>query len=272
MKLFVDKREKINDHFDVPPDCTDWRPNVYSKRRDGWSPNRSRANFGSIKNALIPKKTEYASNITKGYGIYIIAFDLPEPYMYVGIAANDSKLPEGIINRIRKHRVKVTGSNVGSNSQTTGGVHHPIKWRYFAQKRAQFFYSENKLDVLEDACVMWAWIFVDSYIPFPLQQKKQLEIFESAIINNERGIRDEVVSRLWPGRKVDVTILNEKVSNKKLNFVDEVHFYELCNFCGSRQATTYVDYHDTWQSLAKTNRRVPSCQICAPKNKQTWMT
>ena len=168
-------------NFQVPVDSSLWNQQ-YKKNSNGTSPIRKAVL--KINSALTPVNNSILANKLV-YGIYILTFELPYKAFYVGIASGDSKKPEGILNRLRKHRIKATGSNGGN------GVHHPEQWRKFAQDRFTYFHSQELADSCDDAR------FVIGQINENCQNKSILQFYESHIRNNSNGILDDLYKLLW---------------------------------------------------------------------------
>lgn len=188
----------LSDHFTIPVDDTTWDGYDYiSIPKQGQTPSRQKAGFKNFKNSMVAK-TDYAAALEKTYGVYLLAFDLPMPTLYIGIAANSSSAPEGVASRIRKHRVKATGTNVGTYSKNVGGVHHPEKWRMFAKERAQYFGSKNMLDACSDMRLSVGVLTNEQGMTQESQLRKNLEYFERSIFNNTDGVLDKICSKLWP--------------------------------------------------------------------------
>ena len=207
----------VSKNFDVPPDLTVWQPKDYLQTAQGWTPKRDRASFASWQKSVVPT-TQDAHKLKNYFGIYIVAFEVPEPSVYIGIASNDTKTSEGVLNRFKKHRVKSSGSQVGTAPTSTGGVHHPVKWRNFAQQR---FAALNGLpDCLTDVRIV-----VSSFINTTKQPKKDLERFESSIICNQNNALDQVADMLWPGKTSnDVRLLNGTRGRSELTTEDQIIF------------------------------------------------
>ena len=207
----------VSKNFDVPPDLTVWQPKDYLQTAQGWTPKRDRASFASWQKSVVPT-TQDAHKLKNYFGIYIVAFEVPEPSVYIGIASNDTKTSEGVLNRFKKHRVKSSGSQVGTAPTSTGGVHHPVKWRNFAQQR---FAALNGLpDCLTDVRIV-----VSSFINTTKQPKKDLERFESSIICNQNNALDQVAAMLWPGKTSnDVRLLNGTQGRPELTTEDQIIF------------------------------------------------
>ena len=175
----------ISDHFIVSPDLTHWTRS-YVKTPHGTTSQRDRASFQKIDRVLQPE-TDLAFALDQATGLYLLAFDLPQPSLYVGIAAEGPN-PEGVARRIRKHCVKSMGSHVGS-IDSTGGVHHPAKWRKFAISRHEHF--DGAEDVLADVRFVHASATDGN-------QKSILQNFERLICSNAEGVLDQMRAALWP--------------------------------------------------------------------------
>lgn len=187
--------QTIAEHFEVVPDTTLW-DRSYVKTAHGLTPQRERATFHNIKGILSPT-TETARRLDGATGLYMLAFDLPTPSLYIGIAAQ-AKNPEGILRRLRKHCIKAMGSNVGS-ATSTGGVHHPRQWCDFAVARHAVLYGAP--DDLGD--VRFATAQVDTG-----NHKAELQNFERLICSNTEGVLDGICAKLWPDRLAcDVRLL-----------------------------------------------------------------
>jgi hypothetical protein len=163
---------KLSEHFEIPLDETPWQ-GLYNNT----APARELATFETFTRALNPLQ-EYRDFYNNAFGVYILIFSIPCPAFYVGIASGES-----ILNRIRKHRVKVTGSNVGS------GVNHTREWRSFAQQRAQLFVDGNQTDTCDDAYLLVGTLAGNEQC----DDRCALEYFENALVNNKNGITEEMV-------------------------------------------------------------------------------
>lgn len=149
-------RFKLSDLFTVKPDLTAWNGqyDAVPRPRVGRSlvrtPARGLASFISYTRGLelVPGK-----QLPHWHGVYVIGFRDPYPAVYVGIAADDKAKPEGILKRLQKHRVKVTGSHV-HEAKNLGGILHPKRWGDFAASRHADFASRGKVDLLEDVVIM----------------------------------------------------------------------------------------------------------------------
>lgn len=194
MPLSFEEPVKLNDHFKIPADTSEWGNDDYVRARNkaGMTPNRPRASFKSFNKGM-DAYTDYGDNLSKTFGVYLIGFDYPQPAFYVGVAGNDGKSPEGVSSRIMKHRVKATGSHVGATTDTTGGVHHPARWQKFARLRAKYFQESPSPDECQDAKLV-----VGQLTSGEVQPTQILEYFEHLIFENEKGIRDHIYALLWP--------------------------------------------------------------------------
>ena len=203
MYVRLHKPVKLSDLFTVQPDSTDWGMPDYRKilsKKDkpaGQTPIRDRATFGNWTRSLTPISAA-GSQLAKEFGLYLLAFTIPRPFLYVGIAAGDSRSAEGILNRVKKHRVKTTGSHVGSQSRTNGGVDHTRGWREFALARAA---AVQGIDLCSDARLIVGNVYETNLETGaeerPKQRKSILEYFESCIFNNVSGVRSQISQLLW---------------------------------------------------------------------------
>jgi hypothetical protein len=208
MRLIFDGPVNLNQHFSIPSDLTLWPGFGYLRANGGMTPARDRASFSTLSNAMTAT-TAYGNSLTSTFGVYIIGFNEPKPAFYVGVAGNDGKAPEGVRTRILKHRVKATGSHIGSAPDKTGGVHHPEQWQFFASSRAQSYSTRPAADQCADARLVIGQIDLN-----PLQPTKILEYFEHLIYKNENGIRDYLYGLLWPGVDPSSVILLTSGSNR----------------------------------------------------------
>lgn len=194
----------LRDHFIIPADTAPWVGplGTYSRCLDsrgkevGFTPARKRATFGSLTQSLQPR-TSNGMLLNTSYGVYLLAFDVPFPALYVGIAASSSKTPEGVLSRIRKHRVKFTSSHIGSSETTHGGVNHTGGWREFAVQRIKYFASQGITDCGPDARFV-----VGDFVPSggPGSHKVEAEWFEGKLTGSER-LKEHLIDLLWPGRR-----------------------------------------------------------------------
>jgi hypothetical protein len=177
---------KLSEHFEIPLDETPWQ-GLYKDT----TPARELATFETFTRALNPRQ-EYRDFYDNAFGVYILILSIPCPAFYVGIASGES-----ILNRIRKHRVKVTGSHVGN------GVNHTKEWRLFAQKRAQYFSNHNSTDSCEDAFLLVGTLDNNE----TCDDRCALEYFENALVNNKNGITEKIVgcvmSQIFETRKIE---------------------------------------------------------------------
>ncbi len=205
--LTFDMPLHIIEHFEVPVDTAPW-DGGYTRGTGGNHPVRSRAPFHSWGNALTPI-SDIAANLEQCFGVYILAFghpkDGPPPALYIGVAGNGGRTPEGVLRRLRKHRVKVTASQVGP-AGSVGGVNHTLGWRTYAAKRHSWFAERNSADDLSDA--RWVVGQLDS----SKAPVKTLEFFEHALFTNHLGMRDALVALLWPNSNVVPHLLTTRTS------------------------------------------------------------
>ena len=207
MNLVISSPISIADHFAIPEDKTAWSGFNYKQVFDsqgkaiGKTPARQRASFRSWQQCLIPT-SKIGIQLDHTYGLYILALTIPHPALYVGIAANSSKSPEGMLNRIKKHRTKLTGSHVGSSQESFGGVNHTGGFRSYAPPRAKYFAQHQKPDQLGDMqLLVCQYSNNSSGIPDSTQEKHLLENFESCLCSDDGGIRTRIASLLWPSNK-----------------------------------------------------------------------
>lgn len=203
MILNLSRPKRIIDEFIIPADNTPWNPTCYDvsyqKCIEGWTPIRNRASFTNIKHAAIAQNENLWNAM---YGIYFIFSTVPSPVAYVGIASQDAKSPEGIYSRLRKHRIKLTGSHVGQNN-THGGVHHPRKWGTYAIQRHLWHVTNGNEDQLDDITILTAEVEDIS-----IQRKEDLERFEKHLFNNCSGCIDLLFDKIAPKINGDYTLLN----------------------------------------------------------------
>jgi hypothetical protein len=215
MKLLINQTLNLQDFFIVPPDETKWEPMEYilsGNKHKVLVPNRDRATFSSINNALI-SKSEYSNNLKNDLGIYLLSFDVPYRAFYVGVAGNGAKgKPEGVLKRISKHRIKVTASNVGVS------VNHTKKWREFAFDRYQYFLDKK----MKDSCLDMR--FNIGKIESGVTQTEMLEFFEHQILHNINDVRSRIYDLLWPNNMInDVKMLT--AASKKGYLPDDPEIY-----------------------------------------------
>lgn len=191
---------RLRELFDVPQDETPWARYKYtpSFQRNGVSsgltPDRLRATFRSLGKSLRPLD-ERGRALAHMFGLYMVASSVPVPALYVGIAAGDSLHPEGFLKRIRKHRVKLTGSHIGVEPDRNGGVRHTKGWAEFAPRRAR---QLNGNDACEDVRVLLGQLRRPGQFELAVQSKTWLEHFESCICSNIQGLGDHINRLLWP--------------------------------------------------------------------------
>lgn len=153
-------------------------------------------------------------------GLYMVAARAPYKAIYVGIAAGDGKSPEGILNRIRKHRVKITGSHVGSETVTAGraipsnvgGVSHTGHWREFAAARYSQLRDAHMLpDLCSDVQLATGHTCTDT--------KHGLECFESEIFHNRGAVQERLCEHFWPGEdNSNIFILTSRARKLCMDF------------------------------------------------------
>lgn len=198
--LTFEQPRLLKDHFEVMPDATPWN-RTYIKTRHGTTPERGRATYQTVQRVLRPQ-TEIAHHLAEATGLYMLAFDLPSPALYVGIAA-EAKRPEGILRRLQKHCVKAMGSNVGKFG-STGGVHHPSKWSDFAIQRHVFLNGTH--DALADVRFITAQVNEGN-------EKTHLEHFEAILCSNLDRSLDQICAKLWEGGAAhNIRLLTDRFS------------------------------------------------------------
>ncbi len=186
---------RLSDHFDIPVDTSQWTgpPGSYIRAADGkgFSPAREKASFGTIAKSMLPK-TEVGIQLQRTHGIYVLAFDIPKPAIYVGIAAEFGKSPEGVMGRVRKHRIKLTSSHVGTSPTNYGGVKHTGGWREYAEARVHHFESTQESDACSDgriSCGQFKASGPDG------QHKEQALWFENQLTTK---YLNRLIKLLWP--------------------------------------------------------------------------
>jgi hypothetical protein len=228
--------ESLGVHFCVPGDLSYWTPGEYNIKSDHNTPNRPRATFATFQSGLIPK-TPFGASLGSTYGIYILAFDIPFCHLYVGIAAFGGKKPEGILSRIKKHRVKATGAHVSAKPCLCGGVNHTSGWRSFATIRAQYFLAKGQIDTLADARLIVGHIYdPQTYNPQanPLkehQTKSSLEAFESAIVRIDEITKSnenigEIKRKLWPHGCSNFQLITKRVVSRPERVKRVIRFWD----------------------------------------------
>lgn len=205
----------LKDHFSIPEDTTSWDKGYYDymsgkKPKRYFRPSRNRATFESHGNALVPLCDSYIKNFIPEHGIYILVFQHPRPAIYVGIASENST--ETITSRIKKHRVKITGSNVGIKENSVGGVSHTMGWRNFAPGRFDYFDRIDEIDTCQDVLLITGTFKASSGSD---NYKKEAEYFERMIESNTNSVLDSIISRLWPNERLthkDIKMITTSVS------------------------------------------------------------
>lgn len=202
MRLIITDPIQATQAFLFPDDTTQWSPSSYRSNyrrcpRGGYTPIREPASYGGLNNAVRALQPE---SWEQQYGIYILLMEIPTPTMYVGIASEDARAPEGIFSRFRKHRVKLSGSHVG-NDTGHGGVHHPRKWGAYAIDRYNYF--DGRLDDFNDIRIATAHIE-----DIPVQAKAELERFEKHLFNNCSQVLTAIAETAWPQNRAPVRVLN----------------------------------------------------------------
>jgi len=98
---------KLNNVFEIPVDTTKWEYE-YNTIKKPWTPKRE-GKFSFEELLIVKKQTNYL-NLVNGHGIYILYFSTLYKF-YVGVSAAQSKTPDPILSRLRKHRAKATATN-----------------------------------------------------------------------------------------------------------------------------------------------------------------
>ena len=209
--LTFSRPQKLSEHFLIPVDESRWTGKVgaYSScidslgKKIGLTPARDRATFHSLSRAMTPV-TPTGTRLDSTFGVYLLAFDVPSPAFYVGVAASSSKSPEGMLSRFRKHRIKLTSSHIGGSATTHGGVNHTGGWREFAAKRADYFSQQRLPDRVDDGRFSCGEFVASGGSG---SHKAKAEWFES-LITNRGSHMDRIICLLWPGRNAaDVFLL-----------------------------------------------------------------
>lgn len=220
MRLIINNPIQATEAFLFPEDTTPWAPTSYQAdyRKcpgGGYTPIRDAASYGGLSNAVHSLQPE---SWNRQYGIYILLIGLPTPTIYIGIASEDARTPEGIFTRFKKHRVKLSGSHVG-NDIGHGGVHHPRKWGEYAIDRYNHF--DGRLDDFNDI-----WIAKARIDDIPVQAKAELERFEKHLFNNCSQILDAITETIWPQNRVPVRVLNHITKCKHSQKGDIVRLWD----------------------------------------------
>lgn len=237
----------LSAHYDIPVDTTGWaNPLAYWRSPGGkHTPHRPKAPFG-VARAL--KRRPDVPHFDRSFGVYMLAADHPRKAFYVGIASEDTKSPEGVGKRIRKHRVKLTASHVGKSDRadipiTHGGVDHTGGWRPFAIKRYRYHSAASRPDACADVRLMVGKLMVGGQ-DF-INAKATLEQFERAIHHNADGIRDRIFAIFWPDEaNPDVDILNSSPGPSPDTLPGAIILPENCGHSGASEAMT-TDCHAT---------------------------
>jgi len=192
--------EKLSKHFLVPADQTEWRGSYLRCPKGGSTPDRNKAPF-TIGKSLLPLEPRTTLNERlerETSGLYMLAFDIPFAALYIGISVAAS---EGILTRIRKHRIKATGSHVGNQDCTSyGGVNHTEGWTCFAPKRHSYFSKRQQFDNCKDARLSFGKLsqsYADNKV-----HAAYLGYFEHAIKRRVQ-LLEKVIGLFWPGKKLD---------------------------------------------------------------------
>jgi ethanolamine utilization cobalamin adenosyltransferase len=144
------------------------------------------------------------------HGVYVIGFIDPVPAIYVGIAADDKVKPEGILTRLQKHRVKVTGSHV-HEKPNQGSILHPKRWGDFAARRHEAFALRGKVDLLEDVVILTGSLGEGANV------KSELQYFEQQLslpitFSRSTDLCRQLVHALFDHQPSDVYSLNTQRS------------------------------------------------------------
>ena len=213
------------EHFNVPIDHSPWAGQYLVIPKQGRTAQRQRAHFRSISRALSPT-TAFGKILDKTFGIYIFAMDLPKPALYVGLAAFGGQSPEGMGKRLRKHRIKSSGSNVGSHLMSVGGVNHTLGWREFAPERHLYFTSNEIPDDGRDIRIVYGEVLTQGGLK--LQSKIDLERFEASIATNEGHILDRIKHLMWPSvNPGEVLLLTTRHGTATLTAQDQIQLWSL---------------------------------------------
>jgi hypothetical protein len=187
----------LREHFCMPVDESDWINYDYSA---DFSPIRDRATFKTTTGGMIPLTRE-GQALRQTYGVYILVFSIPSPAYYVGVAANES-----VLGRIRRHRVKVTGSHIGAHENSNGGVRHSRGWQSYAIKRARHF-AQNGAGHIGDNCndakLLIGNLSGGNQNFIGKELKQVLEYFEHRIVENTGGMTAAILNILLPGCEFD---------------------------------------------------------------------
>lgn len=195
----------FNEVFIVPPDYSSWDNDPrYVKRGQNCVPNRQRSI--SACDFLHPLNENVESFFDKksgsNYGVYILIFPEFERF-YVGVAARFSRLvssnpipiknPEGIFQRLCKHRAKCTGSYSAINHTNANGH----GWRTLAIKRYSYHNGLGIQDTMSD-CLLSIINFKD-HTAHKVDDKGSLEKLENWLSNSRlTPILGDDYSHLYP--------------------------------------------------------------------------
>lgn len=191
MRFAFERPVFAREHFHIPVDMTPWNAGAeaYASIDGKVTPNRPRAYTPA--QGMRPA-TDYGQALARRRGIYVLLLEHPRRTIYVGIAAGET-----ILSRIRKHRIKLTGSNAGAFdaaqgvATTYGGVHHPHNWKIFATERYSHLRTVAENDGLDDLRLM-----IGSFDDPRHNIRQNLEPIESALINAGQ-LRDGLLQCAW---------------------------------------------------------------------------
>jgi hypothetical protein len=200
ISLVFSPPELLTTYFEVPIDKTCWMGEyrVTTDRfgkKNGQTPAREQASFSRWQDSLLPK-SDVVEKYSKCFGVYLLTMDIPTPAIYVGIAVSSAGRPEGVLTRIRKHRVKLTGSHIGRNGASSGGVNHTGGWRSFAPERARHFAARDETDGCRDVRIITGTML--PIVGGNLEEKAALEYFESRIADEHSPVWEQLTNLLWP--------------------------------------------------------------------------
>lgn len=179
----------IRDVFIVPPDESAWDVDPrYIKQGQNYVPNRR--HVFSSNEFLLPLNSQvetfFGQESDTNYGIYILIFPAFGKF-YVGVAARFSRLvktelktiksPEGIFERLCKHRAKCTGSYSSINHTDANGR----GWRTFALERYEHHKKLGVCDTMDD-CLLSIINFKD-HSEHSVDDKGLLEKLENWLSN-----------------------------------------------------------------------------------------
>lgn len=178
----VNSPVKLSDHFDIPVDNSFWDGHSY-KTKKGKYPYPARE-FKMKKNELLIPKTNFVKdNCTAG--LYIMFFKDFKKY-YVGISAS-SALTEDILERLRKHRAKATGSALEINHTNS----KPFGWRTFAKQRFKKYGNQDQLN----DCYL---LIINLQNPENLggDEQKYLEFIENELSFSHHSVIKKIITSL----------------------------------------------------------------------------